>query len=388
MAKGQFQNSIGSYGLDVVWETTPNTAENTSTLSVSVFVRYYSISIGSRLCRCTVNGQTQEVTVSPLHHSGSAARTQVASFQFTLPHKPDGTALFSLEAGFRFDLTSGNYGYIDWLTATGQVTPEPIPRAAVLTATDGHIGGSVLFSFTPGAPEHSFSFLLDTGKIVEERQFPGGTTGTITFSLPLPAADYLEALMGTPPAATFTARLTTLQNGEAIGTAEAAFTVTLPPYEVPVVSVTACHRATVPGVPDPGGKGLYLDVRVTDSPYPRDMAVENDLRLYLDAGTGKQALPLTAGVFSGLVEDLTLDTDRVYRLTLWAEDASDCSATVYRDIPTAAADFHLRQGGQGAAFGCYATREKVLQLAEGWTLYLGDRSLEDYIRSILQTPSP
>ena len=83
------------------------------------------------------------------------------------------------------------------------------------------------------------------------------------------------------------------------------------------------------------------------------------------------------------LQGVSLSTTQAYQVKIWAKDLTDQSAvsTVY--IPTAAADFHLRQGGKGAAFGCYATKENAVQLAEGWTLYLGEKTLEEYIKSLL-----
>jgi len=383
MAKGQFQISKGSYGVDAAWESTPNPEENTSTVTVQVYIRYYAMQIGSRTCRCTLDGQTQEVTLPAISHSGSAQRKLAGSFTFTLPHEADGSKRCHLSAGFHFDLTSGNYGYIGWLEATGEITLDTIPRAATLTATGGYVGGNAQFSWTPGSESHSYRFLLDTGKVVYEQEFPGGSLDTQTLTLPLPAEDYLEYLTGTPPQAAFFATLTTLQAGEAIGSSRAYFTVTLPPYTVPALVVGSCHRANADGQPDTGGTQLSIAAQVTGSPYPKDSVEENALSLWLDTGMETQQLPLENGSFSGIVPGLTLDTTQVYHLSFWAEDLSDRSSPVDRDIPTAYADFHLRQGGKGAAFGCYATRENALQLAPGWTLYLGDLSLEDYIRQFL-----
>lgn len=44
------------------------------------------------------------------------------------------------------------------------------------------------------------------------------------------------------------------------------------------------------------------------------------------------------------------------------------SASVKMTIPTLATDFHLREGGGGAAFGKYAEKEKCLDIADGWVL--------------------
>lgn len=387
MASGQFQNSLGSYGVEVAWESTANVLENTSTLALTVYVRYYSINIGSRTCRCTVNGQTQELRTDGIRHSGSSARSQVASFQFTLPHGEDGTARFPITVGFHFDLTSGSYGYIGWLEATGEAVPDAIPRAAILTATDGELGGNAGFFWTPRLAAHSFRLEIDTGKETVTQDFPAGTAAQQSFLLPLPGDTYLDSLTGTPPTATISACLTTFQGETTIGSSQARVCVTLPAYSPPDLTVTACHRATIPGQPDPAGEQLYLQVQVTGSPYPRNTAMENRLQLFLDAGTGPRELPLEDGRFAGLVEDLFLDTTQVYHLSLWAQDLTEASPALFRDIPTAAADFHLRRGGNGAAFGCYATREKALQLASGWTLYLGDQPLEDYIRQILHQES-
>lgn len=54
-------------------------------------------------------------------------------------------------------------------------------------------------------------------------------------------------------------------------------------------------------------------------------------------------------------------------------------AEIEYPIPTALASFHLKAGGNGAAFGKYAEKERTLELVEGWEFWYKGRELLDLI---------
>lgn len=377
MANGKFQISKGSYGVDVEWRSEANTAANLSTVTVDVYIRYYSISIGQRKCRCTLGNETKEATVAAISHSASAVKTPAGSFSFEVPHENDGTKTVNLSAGFNFDLTSGNYGYIGWLEAGGDILLDAIPRAAVLTAAGSCIGGKAVFRWKPNSASHTFR-LLGAEDAIDEEYAPG-TTDEQTHAFELDTS-HIGAMTGTPPSVVYPVTLYTLQDGREIGKSEAFFPVTMPPYSLPAVAVRACCRADASGQPDVEGTHLYLEAECYISPYEKDSTRQNRYTVFC-AVNGVTVYQ--GDEPSGNLPGVTLDIAQAYRVQIWAEDPTDRSAVSTVNIPTAAADFHLRRGGKGAAFGCYATRENAVQLAEGWTLYIGEKTLEEYIKSLL-----
>lgn len=376
MANGKFQISKGSYGVDVEWHSEANVNENVSTVNVNVYIRYYSINIGQRKCRCTLGDETKEVTVAAISHSGSTVKKSVGSFSFEVPHEGDGTKTVRLAAGFHIDLTSGNYGYIGWLEAGGDIVLDAIPRAAVLTATGGSIGGEAVFRWTPTSEEHTFR--LTVGDLLNTDSVPESTDEEV-YKLPL-LPEYTRYLEGTPPEATMTAVLETFRNGEKLGESSAEFSITMPPYSLPAVAVRECYRSDAAGQPDIEGTHLYLDAECYISPWKKDSTEQNRYTVFC-AVNGVTVYQGSEP--SGNLSEVTLDSTQAYQVQIWVEDSTDKSAVSTVNIPTAAADFHLRKGGKGAAFGCYSTIENAVQLAEGWTLYIGNQTLAEYIKSLL-----
>lgn len=379
MGKGSFQTSKGSYGVDVEWSSVADNATNTSIVTVNVYVRYYSINIGSRTCRCTINGEYQEITVDGISHNGSAQRKLVGTFEQEVTHDADGTKTCAISGGFYFNLTSGSYGYIEWLDAGGTITLDSIPRAAILTATGGVIGGEATFSWMPNSDDHTFSLSVQIGN--------KGITPTVTGNtakVTLSPETLLSEMTGAPPTASGKAILTTYQKEAVVGTSEASFQVTMPPYTKPVVTLANCYRADSGGDPAADGTYLYLEATVTSSDYEKDSTYQNEVSLYMVVDDLQEMELLRGnGDYNGIVTGLELLTTNAYKIKLFARDKTEESVPITVYIPTAAADFHLRHGGKGAAFGCYATIENAVQIAEGWALYIGNQTLEEYIKSLL-----
>ena len=73
-----------------------------------------------------------------------------------------------------------------------------------------------------------------------------------------------------------------------------------------------------------------------------------------------------------------LDTDYDYDILLRVVDEI---YAVDRTILLNSVDFtmHFKKGGKSVAFGMPASRENVVQLAEGWDIYFGDVSLTQRI---------
>lgn len=90
--------------------------------------------------------------------------------------------------------------------------------------------------------------------------------------------------------------------------------------------------------------------------------------------------------------DLTLSnictdvTSSYYVQLLVEDDVGKYTQTTYM-VPTTSVDFNLRDGGGGAAFGCYAEEKNVLAIADNWNLKVyGDRWKSLGISSNATTP--
>ena len=93
-------------------------------------------------------------------------------------------------------------------------------------------------------------------------------------------------------------------------------------------------------------------------------------------GAGETMTVGTVGLVTGNVE---ISTDRSYIALLVLTDSLGNSARYEENIPTERVAFHLKEGGNGAAFGKVAETEYVLELAEDWELKVKGKRLLDLI---------
>ena len=85
-------------------------------------------------------------------------------------------------------------------------------------------------------------------------------------------------------------------------------------------------------------------------------------------GSGVVMTDGTAKVISGSTE---LSTEKSYTAKIIATDSLGNTASYEENIPTEQIAFHLKAGGDGAAFGKAAEKTKALELAEDWALHAG-----------------
>lgn len=93
-------------------------------------------------------------------------------------------------------------------------------------------------------------------------------------------------------------------------------------------------------------------------------------------GAGETLTVGTVGLVTGNVE---ISADRSYVALLVLTDSLGNSARYEENIPTERVAFHLKEGGNGAAFGKVAETEYVLELAEDWELKVKGKRLLDLI---------
>lgn len=86
-----------------------------------------------------------------------------------------------------------------------------------------------------------------------------------------------------------------------------------------------------------------------------------------------------------VIPDVVARLDKSYTVQINAADDLGASHTIEIHIPTGKTAFHLKAGGNGAAFGKYAEVDDTLELAEGWKLKIGDTVLsEEQLEALLK----
>lgn len=74
-----------------------------------------------------------------------------------------------------------------------------------------------------------------------------------------------------------------------------------------------------------------------------------------------------------------VDVSKAYIVELRVIDDIGGASTMTFTIPTAGATFHLREGGNGAAFGKYAEVEKALDINPDWIVIYKGRAIADFV---------
>ncbi len=170
-------------------------------------------------------------------------------------------------------------------------------------------------------------------------------------------------------AGTFTPRAAVVDSrGKAAAMEGAALTVY--DYAPPALAECRAYRADAQGQVSESGNCIAVRATASCSSVGGRNSVALRLRYRSVGGSWSSYTALTAGqtrVLSGF------STTSSYEVEISAADALGESRTVSYIISTESVTFHLREGGQGAAFGKYAERDGWLESA--WNMDLGGKRL-------------
>ena len=154
-------------------------------------------------------------------------------------------------------------------------------------------------------------------------------------------------------------------------TAYEDFSITLLAYAKPALNGVKLYRSDAEGKAADSGTHIagvatakYSSLggknRVTIKGYWKSVGGSYGSGVAMQAGTAK--------VISG---STTLSTEKSYTAKVIATDSLGNTATYEATIPTEKVAFHLKAGGDGAAFGKAAEKSKALELAADWNLHAG-----------------
>lgn len=154
-------------------------------------------------------------------------------------------------------------------------------------------------------------------------------------------------------------------------TAYEDFSITLLAYAKPALNGVKLYRSDAEGKAADSGTHIagvatakYSSLggknRVTIKGYWKSVGGSYGSGVAMQAGTAK--------VISG---STTLSTEKSYTAKVIATDSLGNTAVYEATIPTEKVAFHLKAGGDGAAFGKAAEKSKALELAADWNLHAG-----------------
>ena len=146
-------------------------------------------------------------------------------------------------------------------------------------------------------------------------------------------------------------------------TASETLTVTLLPYSPPALSELSLYRGDEDGTANNEGVCIWAKAKLTFS----DLGGLNDCSLQgfyrLASGNYGSGMDLVSGQAAVLTNAASIEASYVAKIV--AKDSLGNSKQYEATIPTAAVAFHIKDGGNGAAFGKYAEEDGLLDVAWG-----------------------
>ena len=152
------------------------------------------------------------------------------------------------------------------------------------------------------------------------------------------------------------------------------FEIAIHPYAPPALTGARLYRADGDGAASDSGTHIAGRATANYSSIGGENAAA--IRGYWKAvggsyGSGEALSSGVTGIISG---SAVISTDRSYVAKLVITDSLGNTAEFEDSIPTERVAFHLKEGGNGAAFGKVAETEHALELAEDWELKGGKKA--------------
>lgn len=225
----------GEFGLYCEWNGTQSISDNSTTITLKVYLRYYTLQVGSRSdSKVSINGKSQTYTVAAINDTSSSSwhNKLIKTYKVVVPHNSDGTKSCKLSASWRFDGTYSGVN-IGTITASTTVTLNTIARASTITsASNVTLGNACSVKWTPASSSFKYKIKFKLGDWSVTRPSSGYITPSTTsaytytdYTFPLDVARHIpDSTTGT-----VTAYLYTYSGSTQIGsTSSKTFTVTVP----------------------------------------------------------------------------------------------------------------------------------------------------------------
>lgn len=168
------------YGVLTVKETATSTANNTSTLSISLVLKRPSAisSTATKTASCTINGTKYTWSGSV---GGNGDKTLISKTQ-TVTHNTDGTKSISISASITLDI-SWSGSQIGTISNSGTMTLTQIPRyATVSQSNSSKTETSITMKWSSNATVDYIWYSTNNGSSWTGINVTDGTTGTYTIS--------------------------------------------------------------------------------------------------------------------------------------------------------------------------------------------------------------
>ena len=256
---GSFQNlPVNNFGLYCTWSATQSVTGNYSDVTLNVYLKYYTLEVGSRSdSTISINGTTETYTAPAITDYSSGQHTKLLKTKTVrVNHNADGTKSgVVLSAYWRF---SGTYSgqSISSITATATVTLDTIDRTAptVSLSTSSITASGVTISATSSATADIWQYSIDNGSTWTQFSTTAGTSAS-------------KAITGLSPNTTYYIKVKARKKSNQVyGTSSAATVKTLGGAVVNSVNQVTADAATV---------SIKLNVTVYDASYAYTLDLKN-----------------------------------------------------------------------------------------------------------------
>ena len=282
---GSFQNlPVNNFGLYCTWSATQSVTGNYSDVTLNVYLKYYTLEVGSRAdSTISINGVSETYTAPAITDYSSGQHTKLLKTKTVrVNHNADGTKSgVALSAYWRF---SGTYSGtpISSITASTTITLDTIDRAAptVSLSTSSITPSGVTISATSSATADIWQYSTDNGSTWTQFSTTAGTSAS-------------KAITGLSPNTTYYIKVRARKKSNQVyGTSSAATVKTLGGAVVNSVTALTADAATVK---------VVINVTVYEASYTNTLVIKNGSTAYLtisglswSKGTADRTVTLTA----------------------------------------------------------------------------------------------
>lgn len=265
---GSFQNlPVNNFGLYCTWSATQSVTGNYSDVTLNVYLKYYTLEVGSRAdSTISINGVSETYTAPAISDYSSGQHTKLLKTKTVrVNHNADGTKSgVALSAYWRF---SGTYSGtpISSITASTTITLDTIDRTAptVSLSTSSITASGVTISATSSATSDIWQYSIDNGSTWTQFSTTAGTSAS-------------KAITGLSPNTTYYIKVKARKKSNQVyGTSSAATVKTLGGAIVNSVNQVTADAATV---------SIKLNVTVYDASYAYTLDLKNGSTTIVSVG--------------------------------------------------------------------------------------------------------
>ena len=275
---------VSNFGLYCTWSASQSVTGNYSDVTLNVYLKYYTLSVGSRSdSTVSINGVSETYTAPAISDSVAGYDTTLLkTYTVRVAHNSNGTKTgVAMSASWRF---SGTYSgtSIGTITASTTIDLDALDRTAptVSCSTSNITANGFKISATSSATADIWQYSTDGGTNWTQFSTTAGTSANTTLSSLTPNTTYSVKVRARK------------KSNQVYGTSSAVSTKTLGGSTIGSVSTLTADAATV---------SISINTTVYDAAYTHTLQIKNGSTVYLSItglswtkGTAARTITLTA----------------------------------------------------------------------------------------------